>query len=383
MKHRSAAWRSLAVGVTASVLASLALAATPTEMKAIVQNGNGGPEVLKYQTVPVREPATGQVLIRVYAAAVNPVDWKMRNGISRGGGAPRGEGGPPGSAGGPPSAALGSGPGGPPGGGPTTTIPGMDVAGVVEKLGSGVTNVKVGDAVFSMLGRGISGMNGGYSQYALAPATNVVSKPKNVTYAQAAGLGTAGMTGVRTVNGANVSKGQKVLILGVAGGVGSAAAQIAKARGATVVGTASARHNAYLKTIGVDQVIDYTKGNFEDQVKDVDVVINTVTGDSAERSLKTLKKGGTLASVAGNVGADKCAAAGVKCAAGGPPGPGGPSEGDMLAEVGKLVSAGKYGVNVDKTFPLEKAADAQVYSFDGHAEGKIILIVDPANANIK
>jgi NADPH:quinone reductase-like Zn-dependent oxidoreductase len=327
------------------------------------------------------------VLIRVYAAAVNPVDWKMRNGMNRGGGAPRGEGGPPGGgapgAGGPPGAPPGAGPGGPPGGGSTTAIPGMDVAGVVEKLGSGVTNVKVGDAVFSMLGRGVGGMNGGYSQYALAPSGNVVAKPKNITYAQAAGLGTAGMTGVRAVNGANVSKGQKVLILGVAGGVGSAAAQIAKARGATVVGTASARHNAYLKTIGVDQVIDYTKGSFEDQVKNVDVVINTVTGDSAERSLKTLKKGGTFASVAGNVAADKCAAAGVKCAAGGPPGPGGPSEGDMLAEVGKLVSAGKYGVNVDKTFPLEKAADAQIYSFDGHAEGKIILIVDAANANKK
>jgi NADPH:quinone reductase-like Zn-dependent oxidoreductase len=236
-------------------------------MKAIVQNGNGGPEVLKYQTVPVREPAAGQVLIRVYAAAVNPIDWKMRNGMSRGG-APRGAGG-----------------------GPTTAIPGMDVAGVIEKVGGGVSNVKVVDAVFSMPGRGVGGMNGGYSQYALAPSANVVAKPKNVTYTQAAGLGTAGITGVRVVNSANVSKGQKVLILGVAGGVGSAAAQVAKARGATLVGTASARHNAYLKTIGVEQVIDYTKGNFKDQVKDVDVVINTVTGDSAERSLKTLKKG--------------------------------------------------------------------------------------------
>jgi NADPH:quinone reductase-like Zn-dependent oxidoreductase len=375
MNHRSAISRSLVVAATAVTWASLGLAATPADMKAIVQNGTGGPEVLKYQTVPVREPAAGQVLIRVYAAAVNPVDWKMRTGMSRG--AP-----PGGGASGPPGASAGGPPGGM-GGGSTQRIPGMDVAGVIEKMGAGVSNVKVGDAVFSMLGRGIDGLNGAYAQFALAPAANVVAKPKNVSYAQAAGLGTAGMTGVRAVNGANVSKGQKVLVLGVAGGVGSAAAQIAKARGATVVGTASARHNAYLKQIGVDQVIDYTKGNFEDQVRDVDAVINTVNSENAERALKTMKKGGTVASVAGNVAADKCAAAAVKCPASGPPGPGGPSEGDMLAEVGKLVSAGKYDVHIDRSFPLEKAADAQVYSADGHAEGKIILIVDATNANKK
>jgi len=382
------------------------LAATPTEQKAIVQDGNGGPEVLKEQTVPVLEPGANQVLIRVYAAAVNPVDWKMRQGMGRPGG---GAGGPPGGgAGGPPGGGAGGPPGGapaggPPGGGapgaapaggppggamamsmPSKSVPGMDVAGVIEKVGSGVTTLKVGEAVFSMIGRGgVSGLNGGYSHFVVAPAANVVAKPKNFTYAQAAGIGTAGMTGARTVNQVKLTKGQTVLITGVAGGVGSAAAQIAKADGATVIGTASARHDAYLKSIGVSRVIDYTKGNFEDQVKDVDVVINTVTGDTAERSLKTLKKGGTFASVAGSVAADKCAAAGVTCVGGGPPGPGGPSEGDLLAQVAKLASEGKYKVHVDKTFPLDKAADAQEYNRDGHSEGKVILVVDSAKANTK
>ncbi|MFT3905144.1 MAG: NADP-dependent oxidoreductase [Steroidobacteraceae bacterium] len=381
----------------------VAVAATPKEQKAIVQNGNGGPEVLKLQTIPVLEPGDGQVLVKVYAAAVNPVDWKMRAGMTGRGGPPGGgaggapggggAGGPPGGgapggagggAGGPPGGGApgGGGAGGPPGGGggggSSTSVPGMDVAGVVEKVGPGVTTFKVGDPVFSMIGRGkVTGLNGGYSEYVVAPVANVVAKPKNLTYAQAAGIGTAGMTGERAVDQAGVAKGQKVLILGIAGGVGSSAAQIAKARGATVVGTASAQHNAYLKSIGVDQVIDYTKGNFEDQVKDVDVVINTVTGTDAERSLKTLKKGGKLVSVAGGVAADKCTAAGVNCIGGGPGGAAGPSEGDMLAAVAKLASEGKFTVKVDKTFALDKAGDAQVLGAQNHTEGKIILTVAP------
>jgi NADPH:quinone reductase-like Zn-dependent oxidoreductase len=400
------------VALGAAVLATsigLALAATPKEQKAVVQNGSGGVEVMKYQTIPVLEPGKDQVLIKVYAASVNPVDWKMRVGMGMGAGGPpagdMGAGGPPGGdnmgaapqgAGGPP----GGGAGGPPGGGDGMggegmgggmnmsgpRVPGFDVAGVVEKVGEGVTSVKVGDPVFSMIGMvQTSGLNGAYSQYALAPAANVVAKPKTLTYAQAAGLGTAGMTGTRLIESANIQKGQRVFIDGIAGGVGSSAAQVAKAKGAYVIGTASSKHNAFLKSIGVDEVIDYTKVKFEETIKQpVDVVVETVSGDNATRALKILKKGGKVVSAAGAPSADACTAAGVTCPAGGPPGAqGGPSEGQLLAQVAKLASEGKFKVNVDATFPLEKAADAQEKNRAGGTTGKVIIVVDEANANKK
>jgi NADPH2:quinone reductase len=380
--------------VSASALGLVAgsALAVPAQMQAIVQTGNGGPEVMKVETVPVLKPAAGQVLIKVYAASVNPVDWKMRIGMGgppraapAGGagpaGAPPGEGPPPG--GGPP----GAGRGGPPGNNcPASNerIPGMDVAGVIVAVGDGVTTLKSGEAVFSMLGRNVCGLNGGYAQYALAPATNVVPKPKKLTYEQAAGLGTAGMTGARIVDATNPMSGQRVLITGVAGGVGSSAAQIAKARGAYVIGTASARHAQYLKSIGVDEVIDYTQGDWTAKVKDVDIAIDTVGGATATQALGTLKKGGTFDSVASrDITPAQCAAAGVTCVGGGPPGSGGPTEGDVLTEVAKLASEGKFAINVDKTYPLEQASDAQEFNRQGHTEGKVILIVDAAKADKK
>jgi len=174
-----------------------------------------------------------------------------------------------------------------------------------------------------------------------------------------------------------------VLITGVAGGVGSSAAQIAKARGAYVIGTASSRHAAYLKSIGVDEVVDYTQADWTSKVKNVDVALDTVGGQTAEQALGTVKKGGTFDSVAGRIAADKCTAAGVTCVGGGPPGAGGPSEGDLLAEVSKLADEGKFKVNVDKTFPLAQAAEAQEFNRQGHTEGKVILAVDSAEANKK
>lgn len=369
--------------------------ATPTEQKAIVQAGTGGPEVLKYQTVPVLEPAAGQVLIKIYAASVNPVDWKARSGMVGGGRAPGGgEGAPVVSAATPEN----------------TRIPGSDAAGVIEKLGPGVTQFKVGDAVFASIGRGpATALNGGYSEYALASVGSVIAKPKSLTFAQASGLGTATSTGVRAVQQANIAAGQRVLIAGVAGGVGSAAAQAAKARGAYVIGTASAKHNAYLKSIGVDEVVDYTKVEWQNQIKNIDVVIDTVSVENATKAISTMKKGGTLVAIAGRLDAAVCSAAGVNCGAGqggqggggpgGPgnaapggqaPGAGGPPVGGgqagpntVMSEIVKLVDAGKLTVNVDATFPLEKAGAAQEENRNGGTQGKIVLIINPAEANKK
>lgn len=318
-----------------------AQAAPPKEQKAIVQKA--GSDALRLQTVPVPTPAANQVLIHVYAAAVNPADYKS----------------------GVPSADL---------------LPGGDVAGVVAALGDGVTSFKVGDPVWGVVARRPGVLNGAYAEYAVAPVATVVRKPANATYAEAAGFGIATVTAVRVVDDTQVAKGQRVLITGVAGGVGSAAAQTAKARGAYVIGTASAQHDAYLSSIGVDEVIDYTKGEFEKEVGHVDVVIDTVGADTATRAMTTLPRGGWFIST-GNHDLDaQCAAAGLKCA---PYRSAADVSRRIYEEVASLVSAGTLKIKIDKSFPLANAAQAQAYSKAGHAEGKIILIVDPAQAERK
>jgi len=342
---------SLICAVTLAWHCGAAVAAPPAMQQAIVQSGNGGPEVLSLQSIPVLQPGEHQVLIRVYAAAVNPVDWKMRIG--------------PGSGAGPPAGAA-----------PTRSIPGQDVAGVIETLGTGVTDLRVGEPVFALIGHGVPGLNGGYAQYVLAPAENVVRKPKRLTYEEAAGVGVAGRTAELSVEKAQLHRGQRVLITGIAGGVGSAAAQIAKARGAYVLGTAQPAHAAFLKSMGVDKVIDYKQANWTDQAKNVDVAIDTVGGDTATAALGLVKRGGTFITIASrNITADMCAAAGVTCPTVGAPKPSDPSDGDYLRPVAKLIEAGKFSVHIDKTYPLTSAAEAQEYNRSGHTEGKIILIV--------
>jgi NADPH:quinone reductase-like Zn-dependent oxidoreductase len=345
------AFAMAAAALVATLFGITAPAATPSHQQAIVQHGVGGPEVLRLDNVPVLAPENGEVLIRVYAAAINPVDWKRRKG---GGDYAMDPNGLP------------------------VMIPGGDVAGVVEKVGPGVTELKVGQPVFALLAREPKRLNGGYSQYAIAPAANVMPKPKSFTYAQAAGLGIATVTGVRVVVDTKVSKGQRVLITGASGGVGTIAVQAAKARGAYVIGTASGRRAEFLRSIGVDEFIDYTKGNFEDKVKDVDVVIDTVGADTTDRAFKTIKRGGHFVSVATRNYDAKCAAAGVTCPArfnafqvGRP----------IFEEVGKLADSGKLNVYIDMSFPLAQAGDAQTYSEQGRTQGKISLIVDPLNAD--
>lgn len=326
--------------------------ATPKQMQAIVQNGIGGPEVLQLQDVAVPEPAANQVLIRVYAAAVNPVDWKMRQGM------------------GPPAAA----------GSIVRRIPGLDVAGVVEKLGAGVPGLRIGEPVFSMIGMGVDGLNGGYAEYVVAPAANVVAKPAPLSYAQAAGLGTGGLTAEQAVEQAGVQQGQRVLITGAAGGVGSQAAQLAKARGAYVIGTASARHAAYLKSIGVDELVDYTQGSIAGRVSDVDVVIDTAGEEAATQALGALKPGGTFVTVAVREFAERCKAAGMNCPAGAGPGV---NEARDLHRIGGLAATGKLSVHIDQIFPLSQAAEAQEVNRAGHTEGKIILAVDATEVDAR
>src|SRR5215831_11377108 len=341
MNSRISLLSRLAIAGLSATCLGLAQAALPKEQQAIVQKA--GSDALQLQTVPVPTPAANQVLIRIYAAAVNPADWK--NGA--------------------PSADV---------------IPGGDVAGILAALGDGVTGFSVGDPVFGIVARRPGVLNGAYAEYAVAPVANVVCKPANITFAQAAGLGIATVTGVRVVDVTEVKKGQRVLVTGVAGGVGSAAAQAAKAKGAYVIGTASAQHNAYLRSIGVDQVIDYTKGEFEKQVGHVDVAIDTVGGDNAVRAMSTLQRGGWFISTGNHELDAQCAEAGLKCA---PYSSAADVARRIYEQVASLVTAGKLEVNIDKSFPLADASQARAYSMAGHAEGKIILLVDAAHAEQK
>jgi NADPH:quinone reductase-like Zn-dependent oxidoreductase len=177
-----------------------------------------------------------------------------------------------------------------------------------------------------------------------------------------------------------VGTGDRMLIPGVAGGVGSAAAQAAKARGVYVIGTATARHNEYLRSLGVDEVIDYSQGKFEEKVHDVDAVLDTVGDDTTQRSMSTLKKGGRFLSVARGGTEPMCAAAGVVCI---PRGQAYGQDHSVFDEVLSLAESGKLKIKVDKTFPLIQAAEAQKLGEQGHTEGKIILIVDDKKANSK
>ena len=338
MNSRISLLSRLAIAGLFATCLSLAQAALPKEQQAIVQKA--GSDALQLQTVPVPTPAANQVLIRIYAAAVNPADWKS-------------------------------------GATSDDQIPGGDVAGVVAALGEGVTSFNVGDPVFGIAVRRRGVLNGAYAEYSLAPVANVVLKPANMTYAQAAGLGIATVTGVRVVDDTEVAKGQRVLITGVAGGVGSAAAQTAKARGAYVIGTASARHNAYLRSLGVDQVVDYTKVDFAIQVGHVDVVIDTVGGETAIRAMSTLPRGARFVSTGAHDLEAQCAQAGLNCA---PYRSAADVERRIYEQVASLATAGKLEVKIDKSFPLADASQARAYSMAGHAEGKIILLVDAANA---
>lgn len=355
-------------------------AATPTEQMAIVQHGAGGPDVLKYEKIPVLEPAQGQVLIKVIAAAVNPFDWKVRLGMGLG--PPAGARTPNSS-----STALPAAPPGavirPPGGSSDgTLVPGGDVAGTIDKVGPGVADLKVGDAVFALVGSVPQGLNGGYSQYVIAPVGGVARKPQGLTYVEAAGLGRVGETAARVLWQTKVDKGQRTLVTGAAGGVGSSVVQMAKALGATTIGVASGRHNDYLKSIGLNEFIDYTQGDWSAKAKNIDVAIDTVGGETASMAFKAVKRGGMFVTVVGapDITPEKCAAAGVTCI--GVDAPRGNQE-QTVKQVAKLASEGKYVLKIDKTYPLAEAAKAQEDNRAGHTQGKIILIVDESRANKK
>ncbi len=226
---------------------------------------------VKLDTVPVPQPADGQVLLRVYAAGTNPVDWAVRAPAPAAGAA---------SGATPPRAA-------PP--------PGRDVSGVIVAVGSGVSGYKVGDMVYTALPGG-----GAFAEYAVAPAAELAMKPQKFTFEQAAGIPIAGYTGLRMVVMANPKPGQRVLIIGAAGGVGSTAVQAAHATGAHVMAVASSRHDKYLESIGAHEIIDYDKENVATSAKAVAIVLNTVGSENAN-AMTYVQRGGLVLDASGTI----------------------------------------------------------------------------------
>jgi NADPH:quinone reductase-like Zn-dependent oxidoreductase len=317
---------------------SSAESATPS-MKAVVIHEYGGPEVLKYEDIPRPEPNDHQLLVRVIAAGVNPVDALIRSGMF----AKEGNRAFP-------------------------IIPGGDIAGVVEKVGSKITKFKAGDPVFAYVSLDNSG---GYAQYALVTEREVAAKPKSLTYVEAAAVPIAGMTAWQAlVDTAKLSAGQTVLIHGGSGGVGSFAIQIAKARGAKVIATASTANQEFLKQLGADVAIDYTKQKFEDVAKDVDVVLDSIGRDTLARSYGVVKKGGIIVSLVARPNQDELQKHGIRGAALNVE-----STSEQLAEIGKLIDDRKIKVIVSQTFPLSEAMKAQEQVATGHTRGKIVLKV--------
>jgi NADPH:quinone reductase-like Zn-dependent oxidoreductase len=251
----------------------------------------------------------------------------------------------------------------------TSTQPailGDEVAGVIAATGPGVTQWHVGDAVYGRTAHG-----GGYAQYVVADSDGIAAKPKRLTFAQAAGIPTAGATGLLAVKQAGVGPGQTLVIVGAAGGVGSAALQIAKAQGARVITVAASQHNDYLKQLGADEIVNYDKENPADRIRNADAVINLVDGPAAG-VLSYVKRGGAIVLPAGVIPREQCAAAGVTC--NGLDHGSGPGITESLEQVNRLVDAGRFTVKVEKSFPLAQAGDAQELDRAGHAEGKIVLI---------
>jgi NADPH:quinone reductase-like Zn-dependent oxidoreductase len=247
-------------------------------------------------------------------------------------------------------------------------ILGGDVAGVVEKVGSKITKFKAGDPVFAYVSLDNSG---GYAQYALVTEREVATKPKSLTYVEAAAVPIAGMTAWQAlVDTAKLSAGQTVLIHGGSGGVGSFAIQIAKARGAKVIATASTTNQEFLKQLGADVASDYTKQKFEDVAKNVDVVLDSIGRDTLARSYGIVKKGGIIVSLVARPKQDELQKHGIRGTALNVE-----STSEQLAEIGKLIDARKIKVIVSQTFPLPQAIKAQEQVATGHTRGKIVLKV--------
>ncbi|MFI1767063.1 NADP-dependent oxidoreductase [Streptomyces sp. NPDC020800] len=310
-------------------------------MRVISQDVLGGPEVLKEVHTERPKPGPNQVLVRVRAAGLNPTDWKHR--------------------------AFGMFLGEPP------FVLGWDVSGEVAETGIGVAAFRPGDEVFGMLPYPYG--HGSHAEYVIAPVRALTHKPASIDHVQAGALPLVSLTAWQALTEhADVQPGQRVLIHAAAGGVGHVAVQIAKARGAYVIGTASAGKHDFLREIGVDETIDYRSADFTEAVRDVDVVLDTVGGETAVRSLRVLRPGGVVVSILPDGSREfyeEAGRLGVRAV-------------QMLVDadrtgieaIAELAGSGRLRATIAGTFPLADAAKAHELGDTGRTTGKLVLLAD-------
>jgi NADPH:quinone reductase-like Zn-dependent oxidoreductase len=315
-------------------------------MKAIRIHNYGGPEVLHYEDAPRPKPQAGEVLVRVLAAGVNPIDWKVREGHMKDFWPHK-----------------------------FPLIPGWDLSGVVEAVGPGLAAAgpfKKGDEVYSVPD---ASRDGAYAEYIVVRESELALKPKSLHHVRAAAVPLAAVTAWQALfDAGQLKRGQRVLIHGGSGGVGHVAVQLAKWKGAHVLATASTKSQELLRELGADEPIDYTKQKFEDVARDVDLVLDLIGGETQERSWSVLKKGGVLLSLVQPPSVEKAKALGVRAAfvAGHP-------SGAQLAEIAKLIDSGEMKPVIDRILPLSEVSRAHELSKSGHAHGKIVLRISNGN----
>lgn len=308
-------------------------------MKAIRAHEFGDPDILQLDEIPIPQPAKDELLIKVHASSVNPVDWKILKGTYQ--------------SKFPVNLPL---------------TPGWDVSGVVEKTGDDVANFKPGDEVYS---RPDPTKNGAFAEYIVIKANIAGLKPKSIDHVHAAAIPLAGLTAWQGLfEHGNLQAGQKVLIHAASGGVGTFAVQFAKWKGAYVIGTASDKNLDFVKQLGADEMIDYKKERFEEKVNDIDLVFDTIGGDTQKRSLGVLKYGGRLITTLKPEFEKEAAEKNIHLQ-----GYTAQSYPDDLREIAWLIDQHIVKPVISKILPLEKAAEAEKLNEEGHTRGKIVLNV--------
>jgi NADPH:quinone reductase-like Zn-dependent oxidoreductase len=303
-------------------------------MQAILVHNYGGPEQLKLEEVQRPEPQAGEVLIHVHAAGVNPVDWKIRQGFMKDFRPMQ-----------------------------FPYIPGVDLAGVVEEVGPGVTAFQKGQAVFGQSAKGA------YAEYAAAYVETLALKLKTLNFDEAAAIPVGATTAWQGLfDQGGLQAGQRVLIQGASGGVGSFAVQFARWKGAHVIGTTSTANVDFVRSLGAETVVDYTSTPVEQVVHDVDLVLDTVGAHTLESSVQAVKRGGTLVTIAGQPPEEKVKERGVHVALFSSR-----VSSKLLQTFAQLIDEGQVKVPIGRVFPLRDARQAHELSQSGHGRGRIVL----------
>lgn len=315
-------------------------------MKALQISQYGAADVLELnQNAPKAVPGKEQVLVEVHAVSINPIDWKVRAGYLKD------------------AVPL--------------TMPatlGGDCCGMVTGVGESASGLKVGDRVYGYASL-LSGGSGSFAEFVAAKATTLALAPRNAGFIEAAALPLVGASAVQAIEEhIKLQRGQKILIHGGAGGIGSVAVQLAKSIGAHVATTASTEERAYVKGLGADEVIDYKSEAFEEQLHDLDAVFDTVGGPTTEKSFKVLKKGGTLVTMLGQPDAGLAQQHGVTAI-----GQLTHVTTEVLQRLAQLIDSGAVKIRIHKVFPLDKAKEAFELVEKGRPRGKVVLEIKPGN----